>query len=138
MTNLKNQYQTNSYKRLTIILFCSFILMSILFISRAEKPVEVSAQGATTYYISPSGNDNNSGITSSEPWSTFDRAWEDLNPGDTLILMDGVYYQIQNHLLEPFGIQIHEIPGSIGNLKLQVDALFFGQRVGQGEGLSHQ
>lgn len=53
-----------------------------------------------TYYISPSGgNDNNSGLTPAEAWATFDRALNgslpsnQLEPGDTLIIKDGVYYQ---------------------------------------------
>lgn len=46
---------------------------------------------AETYYISPTGNDSNSGLTTQQPWQTFTRSWRDLYPGDTLILMDGVY-----------------------------------------------
>jgi hypothetical protein len=46
-----------------------------------------------TFYISPTGDDDNSGTAIDQPWATFDRAWEDLYPGDTLVLMDGVYYQ---------------------------------------------
>jgi hypothetical protein len=58
---------------------------------------------ATTYYITPSGNDANTGLSESEPWATFDRAVNNtstsrsqipgqrLQPGDTLILMDGIY-----------------------------------------------
>lgn len=50
------------------------------------------AQG-NTYYLSPTGDDSNSGTSTAQPWATFERAWQDLYPGDTLILMDGVYYQ---------------------------------------------
>ncbi len=49
--------------------------------------------GPMTYYISPDGNDLASGLTPQEAWATFERAWRDLYPGDTLIVMDGVYYQ---------------------------------------------
>ncbi|MCA9970998.1 MAG: hypothetical protein KC425_12320, partial [Anaerolineales bacterium] len=52
-----------------------------------------AAPDGNTYYISPNGNDNNSGATTNKPWATFNRAWQDLYPGDTLILMDGVYHQ---------------------------------------------
>lgn len=55
---------------------------------------------AGIYYLSPQGNDSNSGKTESQAWATFDRAlnkWapgnNKLGPGDTLILLDGVYYQ---------------------------------------------
>ena len=47
----------------------------------------------TIYYVSPSGNDANSGLSPAAPWATFDRAWQALYPGDTLILMDGIYRQ---------------------------------------------
>lgn len=51
---------------------------------------------ATDYYISPSGSDSNSGLRVDDPWQSFDRAWEDLYPGDTLFLLDGVYRQTLN------------------------------------------
>ncbi len=45
------------------------------------------------YYVSPNGNDRSSGQTEPQAWATFDRAWHTLQPGDTLIVLDGVYYQ---------------------------------------------
>ena len=45
------------------------------------------------YYISPNGLDSNSGITEQQPWKTFEHSINNLNPGDTLILLDGVYKQ---------------------------------------------
>jgi hypothetical protein len=50
----------------------------------------------STYYLSPSGSDSNSGTSENQAWATFNRAWLDLYPGDTLILLDGVYYQSLN------------------------------------------
>jgi hypothetical protein len=52
--------------------------------------------GTNTYYISPDGDDNLSGLTEGEGWATFNRAWQDIYPGDTLILLDGIYYQSLN------------------------------------------
>ncbi|MBW7886329.1 MAG: hypothetical protein H3C34_27625 [Caldilineaceae bacterium] len=52
-----------------------------------------AAAHATTYYVSPDGDDSNSGLAESQPWGTFSRAWQDLGPGDTLVLLDGVYYE---------------------------------------------
>jgi hypothetical protein len=49
-----------------------------------------------TYYISPNGNDQNPGTSSQQPWATFTHAWTVLQPGDTLYLMDGTYYQTIN------------------------------------------
>jgi hypothetical protein len=48
---------------------------------------------AATYYLSPSGNDANSGAEAS-PWRTFSKAWQHVKRGDTLVLLDGVYNQI--------------------------------------------
>ena len=47
---------------------------------------------AATYYVSPSGNDANPG-TEAQPWATFNRAWGTIVRGDTLVLLDGTYYQ---------------------------------------------
>ena len=52
--------------------------------------------GDTTFYISPTGNDSQSGLSATEAWATFERAWKSMDPGDTLILMDGVYKQSLN------------------------------------------
>jgi hypothetical protein len=45
------------------------------------------------YYISPTGADSNIGAIVA-PWATFNRAWQTLKPGDTLIVMDGTYKQV--------------------------------------------
>jgi hypothetical protein len=45
------------------------------------------------FYLSPTGDNQKSGTTMAEAWATFDHAWQLLYPGDTLILLDGVYYQ---------------------------------------------
>lgn len=44
-----------------------------------------------TYFVSTSGNDGNSGSISS-PWATIQRACNTLQPGDSVIIRDGVYY----------------------------------------------
>jgi hypothetical protein len=55
-----------------------------------------STSVAMVYYISPAGNDTNAGTARSAPLATFDKAWEKLYPGDTLVVLDGVYYQRLN------------------------------------------
>ncbi len=45
------------------------------------------------YYIAPNGLDSNPGAIVA-PWATFNRAWQTLKPGDTLIVMDGTYKQV--------------------------------------------
>ncbi len=47
-----------------------------------------------TFYLSPSGDDTNSGTSVASPWRTFDRvlnASKLLQPGDALVLLDGTY-----------------------------------------------
>ena len=46
---------------------------------------------ATTYYVSGKGNDKNSGRTTSSAFRTIQRAADLTNPGDTVLIMDGVY-----------------------------------------------
>ncbi len=56
---------------------------------------------AATYYLSPTGFDAGPG-TALQPWATFGRAWQSVAPGDTLILLDGVY---KSSIQPPFGGQ---------------------------------
>jgi hypothetical protein len=63
---------------LLIIIFC--VLLIPYFVS------------AGSYYVSPSGSDSWPG-TSSQPWATFLKAMGIIQPGDTLLLKDGTYYQ---------------------------------------------
>ena len=46
--------------------------------------------GAKTYYVSPTGSNTASG-TSSAPFKTIQKAADIVNPGDTVIIRDGVY-----------------------------------------------
>lgn len=48
---------------------------------------------AATYYLAPGGSDSASGTTASMPWRTFGFALPRLQPGDTLLLLDGLYTQ---------------------------------------------
>jgi hypothetical protein len=46
--------------------------------------------GGTTYYVAPTGSDSNPG-TSSQPFRTIQKAADLVDPGDTVIVRDGVY-----------------------------------------------
>ena len=43
------------------------------------------------YYLSPSGDDSNDGLTESTPWKSFSHAFSTMSGGDELILLDGTY-----------------------------------------------
>ncbi|MHC5610998.1 MAG: choice-of-anchor Q domain-containing protein [Nostoc sp.] len=51
---------------------------------------------ATTYYVSGTGNDRNSGLTTSSAFRTIQRAADLTDPGDTVLIMNGVYRNSPN------------------------------------------
>ncbi|MEH2460017.1 right-handed parallel beta-helix repeat-containing protein [Nostoc sp.] len=59
------------------------ILFSRELISSQETP--------KTYYVSGTGNDENSGVSSSSAFRTIQKAADMTNPGDTVLIMNGVY-----------------------------------------------
>jgi len=54
-----------------------------------------SAVVGNVFYVSPSGNDSNPGTLSS-PWRTINSSLTRLNPGDTLFLRGGTYFESVN------------------------------------------
>jgi uncharacterized repeat protein (TIGR02059 family) len=69
--------------------------------------VNLSLYG-TTYYISPSGSDSNSG-TSSSPFASLNKAWTVVGPGDVVYVRGGTYYFTQQQVLKG-------VNGTSGNL----------------------
>ena len=53
--------------------------------------IETKANG-TTYYVAKDGNDSNPG-TLAEPWLTIGKANQELQPGDTVYIREGVYQE---------------------------------------------
>ena len=53
-----------------------------------------------TRYIAPEGSDSAAGVTPETAWRTFGHALPRLRPGDTLILMNGIYERETTGLLE--------------------------------------
>lgn len=80
----------------------SFILLSftVLFFALPHSVL------AATYYVSPSGSNNNSG-TQSAPFSTIQHAANIVNPGDTVVVKNGTYRE--QVLLKRSGTQSNPI-----------------------------
>ena len=56
-------------------------------------PVVQVVEDGIGFYLSPTGDDNFNGTSPGQAWATFEHAWTVLKPGDTLTMLDGVYYQ---------------------------------------------
>lgn len=61
--------------------------------SSVALPQAAQAAGATTYYVSPAGNDSNAGTSPGSPLRTLGRASGlGLNPGDSVLLQGGATF----------------------------------------------
>lgn len=71
--------------------------------------IQTIVASATNYYLSPSGNDNNSGTVGS-PFFTLNKAWTVVAAGDTVYLRGGTYnWSIQQYLLGKNGTATNKI-----------------------------
>jgi parallel beta-helix repeat protein len=55
------------------------------------KPHLISQSIPTTYYVSGSGSDSNSGLSTTSAFRTIQRAADLTKPGDTVLIMNGLY-----------------------------------------------
>ena len=68
------------------------ILAALLaFICSPHALSEDRSAAWTTFYISPTGNDWNTGKSADKPFKTFAQAFDKMSGGDELVLLDGVY-----------------------------------------------
>ncbi len=74
--------------QLSLMLKMRLFIFFVIFLAFAF--FMTSSVSASTYYISPSGSNSNSG-TFSQPWLTFSYSFSQLSAGDTLILKNGTY-----------------------------------------------
>jgi len=81
---LKLKSMNPKTSKIKLIFFLS-ILYAILLLPKIS-------QAAATYYVATNGSDINPG-TNAQPWATFSKAMTILQPGDTLLIKDGTYYQ---------------------------------------------
>lgn len=64
-----------------------------------EKP-DPKPETTKVYYISPTGEDTNNGLTSNTPWKTFAKVLASIKPGDVVNLMNGNYNTSLGPLIE--------------------------------------
>ncbi|BAY61777.1 Parallel beta-helix repeat protein [Calothrix brevissima NIES-22] len=57
----------------------------------SNKATLYSQATSKTYYVSASGNDSNNGLSVNSPFKTIQKAANLTNPGDTVLIMNGVY-----------------------------------------------
>lgn len=107
-----------------------YFLAALAFACVAQVATAQRA-AAATYYISPTGNDNSNGTSAGTAWQTFERAWGELQPGDTLLLMDGTYTKATTGLVQP-----NVRNGQLGK-PITIKALNDGQAVIDGQGANY-
>ena len=74
--------------------FVFFIIFTVfLILPKAVK--------AANYYISPTGSGSRDGSSSANALGSFSSAWSKLQPGDTLILLDGTYSENNSGIIQP-------------------------------------
>src|SRR3954469_7743574 len=79
-----------------------FILLGILIYTTGTfHRAEITQAAGNTYYVSNSGNNNNSGTINS-PWQTIGYAVSRLSAGDTLLIRGGIYTGSSNTVGVPY------------------------------------
>lgn len=84
-----------------------------------------SAASAATYYVSPTGSDNNSGTSTSKPWKTIDKVnAASLRPGDRVFFQGGKTFSGSLYLGDPEGGTATKpiVFGSYGSGKATINA----------------
>jgi hypothetical protein len=78
--------------------------------SPLPTPTPVPSGTGRTFYVSLKGSDVNNGLTLDKAFATFARSWSAMQPGDTLLIDDGYYY-------EPIHPTVEGTPGKYITIK---------------------
>jgi len=76
-----------------LVLFMAIIGTHVLF-RKQTPPPKVNIPTGNIYYVSVTGNDSNRIGTLDHPWRTIKTGVNSASPGDTIIVMDGVYDEV--------------------------------------------
>ena len=79
-------------------------LSLVLLVTLALPVTALGSSSQATHYVSPSGSDSNPG-TEQEPWRTVEGSLAKLEPGDTLLLREGVYEEAIGPVSVPDGTE---------------------------------
>ncbi len=98
MFNTFKKFRPSTTLKTTLNIIIHWLsVFSMLFSSISPMIVQAAprhlpqAQSGTVYYVSETGDDNNSGTSSSTPWQTIAKANATLQAGDTVEIMAGDY-----------------------------------------------
>lgn len=81
----------------------------------------VVCQAQTTYYVSPSGNDANSGTSLVTPWKTYAKACQDAPTGSTVYFREGTYSALNNAILASGTPTNYHVFSNYANEKVIID-----------------
>ncbi len=79
------------------IIYRAIFVLALLFnvCCAGHQSAKINSHLPTIYFVSPTGSDSSSG-TSSAPFKTIQKAANIVNPGDTVIIKDGIYIDTNN------------------------------------------
>ncbi|WP_051700364.1 right-handed parallel beta-helix repeat-containing protein [Streptomyces sp. NRRL F-4474] len=78
-------------KRTRTLALTAALLASSAPLGLATMGAGTAHAAARTYFVSPGGNDGNSGTSTGAPFRTLQKAADSVQPGDTVSIMNGTY-----------------------------------------------
>lgn len=78
------------------------IIINFLIIFAVSFPLH-----AATYYVSPGGNDNNTGLSVSQAWQHVQKACTTLTAGDTVFIRSGTYSESSPYTANIGGVSVN-------------------------------
>jgi uncharacterized protein YfiM (DUF2279 family) len=83
-------------RKFTLFLFTAFFVLVLAVCSHRINAQTSTSQTGKIYYVSPSGNDTNTGTSKLSAFATIQKAASVTNPGDTVLVMNGTYTNVHS------------------------------------------